>query len=225
MIRDQETKFPWVQKENLIHIGDLNTANNYRNQDRTFATEHIFSLNITDLEDCMDGYIQGGLEDFSTVDTRLGALGEDRSGVYEENTADVRYQYWFEPYMDYFLIAKFYQNTITARYFQERVPLIRLSEMYYIAAECATTTSDGVDYLEKVRSNRGLASFPLNRSMSREELLKEIRKEYQKEFWGEGQLWFYYKRNSITDFSEYMTNIDFFTFKIPDTEESTAGRE
>ena len=165
----------------------------------------------------MDGYIQGGLEDFSTVDTRLGASSEDRSAVYEENTADVRYQYWFEPYMNYFLIAKFYQNAIVARYFQERLPLIRLSEMYYIAAECAVSTSDGVDYLEKVRMNRGLVSFPLNRSMSREELLQEIRKEYRKEFWGEGQLWFYYKRNSITDFSEYMTNTDL--------EESTAGRE
>ena len=225
VIRDQETKFPWVLKENLIHVGDVISANNFRNQDRAFATEHIFALNITDLKDCIDGYIQGGLEDFSTVDTRLGASSEDRSAVYEENTADVRYQYWFEPYMNYFLIAKFYQNAIVARYFQERLPLIRLSEMYYIAAECAVSTSDGVDYLEKVRMNRGLVSFPLNRSMSREELLQEIRKEYRKEFWGEGQLWFYYKRNSITDFSEYMTNTDFFTFKIPDVEESTAGRE
>lgn len=149
---------------------------------------------------------------------------DDRSAVYEDNSADVRYQYWFEPYVNYFLISKFYQNSVTARYFQERIPMIRLSEMYYIAAECAASTGEGVDYLEKVRTNRGLTSFPLNKSMSKEELQQEIRKEYMKEFWGEGQLWYYYKRNSIMDFSEHMKKLEFFTFKIPDVEESTAGR-
>ena len=123
------------------------------------------------------------------------------------------------------MISKYYQNSVTARYFQERVPLIRLSEMYYIAAECAESTADGVDFLDKVRANRGLGSFPLDKSMSKEKLQLEIRKEYVKEFWGEGQLWYYYKRNSIMDFSEHMKDVSYFTFKIPDVEESTAGRQ
>ena len=82
-----------------------------------------------------------------------------------------------------------------------------------------------VDYLEKVRTNRGLLSYPLSKSMSASELEAEIRKEYKKEFWGEGQLWYYYKRKSYMDFSSYMTNVDFFTFDRPDVEESNAGRE
>lgn len=80
---------------------------------------------------------------------------DERSQVYENYSADIRYQYGFAEYGNKYLISKFYQNSVTARYFQERVPLIRLSEMYYIAAECAATTSEGVDYLEKVRTNRG----------------------------------------------------------------------
>ena len=223
IIKDQEARFPWVLKDNLIHIGNTSSTD-YRNQDRTFATEHIFALNVTDLEDCMDAYIFGVTDDFSSSETRLETSSDDRSAVYEDNSADVRYQYWFEPYVNYFLISKFYQNSVTARYFQERIPMIRLSEMYYIAAECAASTGEGVDYLEKVRTNRGLTSFPLNKSMSKEELQQEIRKEYMKEFWGEGQLWYYYKRNSIMDFSEHMKKLEFFTFKIPDVEESTAGR-
>lgn len=224
VIQDQESKFPWVLKDNLINIGNTSSAD-YRNQDRSFATEHIFALNVTDLEDCMDAYIFPGVSDFTSSESRLEISQDNRSAVYEDNSADVRYQYWFEPYLSYFLISKYYQNSVTARYFQERVPLIRLSEMYYIAAECAESTTDGVDFLDKVRANRGLGSFPLNKSMSKEELQREIRKEFVKEFWGEGQLWYYYKRNSIMDFSEHMKNVSYFTFKIPDVEESTAGRQ
>ena len=103
--------------------------------------------------------------------------------------------------------------------------MIRLSEMYYIAAECTTDTGDGVDYLEEVRSHRGLTSFPLNRNMSRVDLEKEIRKEYRKELIGEGQLWYYYKRLQQTDFNPNMTDLKFFTFEIPDLEQANAGRQ
>ena len=53
----------------------------------------------------------------------------------------------------------------------------------------------------------------------------EILKEYRKEFWGEGQLWFYYKRKGITNFSEFMTDASLFTFEIPDIETSYGGRD
>ena len=80
-------------------------------------------------------------------------------------------------------------------------------------------TEEGITYYYVVATNT------LDKSMSKEELQREIRKEYVKEFWGEGQLWYYYKRNSIMDFSEHMKNVSYFTFKIPDVEESTAGRQ
>ena len=224
VIADQESRFPWVLKANLSNIG--NTSNEYyRNQDRSYATEHIFALNVTDLEDCMDSYIFDGEIGMRNSMEGLEITTDERSQVYENYSADIRYQYGFAEYGNKYLISKFYQNSVTARYFQERVPLIRLSEMYYIAAECAATTSEGVDYLEKVRTNRGLLSYPLSKSMSASELEAEIRKEYKKEFWGEGQLWYYYKRKSYMDFSSYMTNVDFFTFDRPDVEESNAGRE
>ncbi|MCQ4872314.1 RagB/SusD family nutrient uptake outer membrane protein [Butyricimonas paravirosa] len=218
VITDQETKFPWVLKTNLSNIGKTT-----RNQDRSFVTEHIFALNMTNLEELMDTYNFDGEQGMSTGWNNLQVNSAQKSAVYE-NTADLRYLYWFEEYGSWYMISKFYQNSSVARYFQERVPLIRLSEMYYIAAECASITADGVEFLENVRNNRGLTSFALNKSMSKEELESEIRKEYKKEFWGEGQLWYYYKRKSYTAFSAHMKNVDFFTFNRPDTEESNAGR-
>jgi hypothetical protein len=70
-------------------------------------------------------------------------------------------------------------------------PLIRISEMYYIAAEAETNLEKAVGYLETVRRNRGLAD-----ELSSVDLIDEIRKEYIKEFWGEGQLFFFYKRTN-----------------------------
>ena len=97
--------------------------------------------------------------------------------------------------------------------------------MYYIAAECAENTSDGIGYLEEVRKHRGLESAALNPLLSATELEEEIQKEYRKEFWGEGQLWFYCKRKFYTGFNPNIMDVSYFTFNLPDSETSNAGRE
>ncbi len=206
VIKDQQERFPWV-------VG----ANASSDIDRSFATEHIFALNVTQIEKEMDQYIwDGELGLNNQWACKINA--NDLTNTYENYTADLRYQFWFEQNGSDFLIAKFYQNEGGFRFFQERLPLIRISEMYYIAAECAASVAEGTAYLDAVRSNRALTAQALDSSMSAEELEVEIRKEYKKEFCGEGQLWYYYKRKSHTDFSSYMTDVDYFTFKIPNSE-------
>ena len=227
VIAAQESTFPWVQQSDLTGITSTSTSASSRHrQDRTFATEHIFALNVTDLENLMDTYIYDGAIGMSQAwETQLLLTGDGRTSLYEGYTADYRYQYGLASYQNNFLVAKFYQHALCGRYFQERLPLIRLSEMYYIAAECAATPRDGVDYLDQVRAHRGLTSYALNRGMSQSELDEEIWKEYKKEFIGEGQLWYYYKRLRKMDFSSDMTDEKFFTFEIPDSEQANAGRE
>lgn len=226
VIAAQESTFPWVRQSDLTGITSTSTSGDARHrQDRTFATEHIFALNVTDLEKLMDTYIYNGAVGMSQSNDGIELTADERLSLYESLTADYRYQYGFTPYNGNFLVAKFYQHILCGRYFQERLPLIRMSEMYYIAAECATTTQDGVDYLNEVRSHRGLTSYVLNRGMSQDELDGEIWKEYKKEFIGEGQLWYYYKRLQKMDFSPNMTDAKFFTFEIPDSEQTNAGRE
>ncbi|WP_160717348.1 RagB/SusD family nutrient uptake outer membrane protein [Chitinophaga solisilvae] len=77
--------------------------------------------------------------------------------------------------------------------FRYILPMIRMSEMYYIAAECVPNAAAGIGYLNQVRAHRNLQ--PLGASAN---LQTELRKEYAKEFWGEGQLFFFYKRKKIT---------------------------
>jgi hypothetical protein len=75
------------------------------------------------------------------------------------------------------------------------MPMIKISEMYYIAAECLALSNPSlaVDRLNAVRTSRGITS-KLSNGLTSSAVMSEIRKEYIKEFPCEGQLFFYKKR-------------------------------
>ncbi|MDR0765790.1 MAG: RagB/SusD family nutrient uptake outer membrane protein, partial [Odoribacteraceae bacterium] len=69
--------------------------------------------------------------------------------------------------------------------------LVRLQEMYYIAAESEPDPADGYVWLNAARARRGL---PTLAAATTSELLARLRLEYLREFTGEGQAFFLYKR-------------------------------
>jgi starch-binding outer membrane protein, SusD/RagB family len=97
-------------------------------------------------------------------------------------------------------------NTISPRKFYSgnqpsvnTVPMIRTTEMYYIAAECAVALNDSLsatNWLDTVRVHRNLPKYTLA-ALKKDSLGVEIGKEYQKEFLGEGQVFFYFKRKNL----------------------------
>ena len=94
-----------------------------------------------------------------------------------------------------------------------QIPLLKLSEMYLIAAEA----SGDISYLETLRSYRGYANRPLPAGA---DLQEELQKEYQKEFIAEGQLFYYYKRQNLSSipFTAQTMNRDTYMFPVPDNE-------
>jgi hypothetical protein len=79
------------------------------------------------------------------------------------------------------------------------LPMIRMTEMYYIAAECATISLDtltATNLLDTVRVHRNLPKY-IAAALGKDSLHTEIRKEYQKEFLGEGQMFYFYKRKNL----------------------------
>ncbi|MDI3321484.1 RagB/SusD family nutrient uptake outer membrane protein [Pinibacter soli] len=79
------------------------------------------------------------------------------------------------------------------------LPMIRLTELYYIAAEASNASADSLtatNLLDSVRVHRNLAKYTQT-ALKRDSINIEIGKEYQKEFLGEGQVFFYYKRKNI----------------------------
>ena len=82
-----------------------------------------------------------------------------------------------------------------------QIPLIKLPEMYYIAAEAYAKGNQldlAIDLLNTVRNSRGIIE-DISEDASQEEVLLEVKKEYHKEFLSEGQWFYYLKRNGITD--------------------------
>ncbi|RZL15846.1 MAG: RagB/SusD family nutrient uptake outer membrane protein, partial [Pedobacter sp.] len=82
------------------------------------------------------------------------------------------------------------------------MPLIRLSEVLLIAAECQPDLAKGIEYFNKLRTARNCVSLTPASSMS---LLTEIGKEYRREMLGEGQMFFFYKRNSYQSLPNHAT--------------------
>jgi starch-binding outer membrane protein, SusD/RagB family len=97
-------------------------------------------------------------------------------------------------------------NTISPRKFYSNnqssvniVPMIRTTEMYYIAAETANALKDSLtatNLLDTVRVHRNLLKYTQT-ALKRDSINIEIAKEYQKEFLGEGQVFYYYKRKNL----------------------------
>lgn len=171
--------FPWVSK-NDINPSDASL------RDRTFSSEHLFAFNTTRLENYIKGYFQ---ETTSPLETR-----QKKEDLYE--AADYRMK-WFETGTSVF--SKYWQmdkKTVDGVVFpkRDRVPAIRVVEMYYIAAEYLKTVdpASALDKLNTVRRMRGLTTTLENTDP--EVIQQEIQKEYERELLGEGQVFFYHKR-------------------------------
>lgn len=78
-----------------------------------------------------------------------------------------------------------------------KIPMIRISEMYLIAAELGyeDANSEAVSYFETVRKMRGVPSDLKN--LTKEQFIKELTLEVRREFLGEGQQFYWYKRLNL----------------------------
>lgn len=178
--------FPFVDPAKLL-------ANN-SNPDRVFSTEVLMGL----YNDKM-----ANLHDFTFNPSNAGsALLKPREnfidlsyGVFAEETEDYRFQTQWEIStavgVSGHVFKKFRPITDPdKKYFWGRfMPLIRLSEMYYIAAECEPNPEDGLQWLKTIRAKRGVT-----REITAAALENTLMQEYYREFVGEGQIFYMLKR-------------------------------
>jgi hypothetical protein len=80
------------------------------------------------------------------------------------------------------------------------MPLIRLSEIILMAAECSNTPNEGAQYLNMLRTGRNCVSLS---PATTTQLKDYITREFRKEVFGEGQMFFYYKRNAMTSIANH----------------------
>ena len=114
----------------------------------------------------------------------VAKLGEIYST--ESVSTDIRQSWWFEDAK----IVKFNNSS--------RVTLMRVTEMYLIAAECAETTEKGLPYLNELRVHRNLRALE-DFGEDRTGFEKAVYDETIRELLLDGQLFYYFKRNNQTD--------------------------
>ena len=143
-----------------------------------FQSELIFTLDVQKLKDLSENsFSETSLSDVllvsekgkQTIFTASGLESDFRSSLLTATSNGKEYVFSKYNNMNY-------------------IPLFKLSELYLIAAECA----DGEDaywYLNQLRNHRGLSSIEHTKDIE-----SYIYQEYRREFLGEGQLFFYYKR-------------------------------
>lgn len=215
VINNQAANFPFVNSS---------SASANINRDRTYYTEHLFALNIFNLQDIADALTKDAPSNGTPLlvhrTSTINSLYESSSG----GSSDIRYINLFTPYGTSQASTKYWQDDLNFEALRGNVPIIRLSEMFYIAAEAAATTAEGVAYLNMVRENRGLVALSLTISAS--SLETEILKEYKKEFYGEGQLFYYFKRKNASkvDGSSVVMTDETYTFPLPENEIEFANR-
>lgn len=213
--------FPWAQLS-YISVG----------HDYGFATEQLFALNNITLSTLADTYFN---EEEYTTSFSLDA--DVREEYYDYMTGDYRYLYLFvsgtkNEAVNYRFSLKYNNPYIGSgdsfdeeSYYSDKMPMIRLGEMYLIVAECQYRASGGgLSVLNELRAARnvpGLQSLPAD-------FYTELIREYRRELLGEGQLFFLYKRlnrSLVIGSGVDMIGEKAYTFPIPVSETDAAQRE
>lgn len=163
---------------------------------RVFTEELIFALNINTLSTLTNTWLLPGASNLLTKsDDNYKTVYEVASG----GSSDYRYVY-----LTTLVTGKRYNNKLSQPTgiplsFANRLPVMRMTEMYYIAAECLKETepAQAIDYLNTVRHARGIAT-DISPAVTTDDIQNEIYKEYEKEMICEGQLFYYYKRLNVS---------------------------
>jgi hypothetical protein len=186
-------------------------------RDRLYITEQLFMVRVRDIANWADpGYFKFN----GSTSMKLTRSATNFATLYETAAGggtDFRFLYRIEQDQGSPFPSKYWQtyqfNTLDSNRLDQNTPAIRLSEMYYILAETAGTTAQGVAYLNAVRKNRGLPD--LATTITQTVLNNEITKEYQKEFYAEGQLFYYYKRKNIIRMQFMTADIPLSKYVLP----------
>jgi len=179
-------KFPWTSQADFIDI-------NPQRIDRIFYKELVFAWYIPPQTKPL-------LLLFGSDLNSLYMLQNDGAGIYETGGAggdDLRYKQWFKTVTDAsgtrLDLLKYTRDPDSNRH-PLVAPALRLSELYYIAAECTydIDPARAMGYVDSVRLHRGIGT-PMTAG-SKDDFLDQLVKEARKEFYGEGQIFYMYKR-------------------------------
>jgi starch-binding outer membrane protein, SusD/RagB family len=179
-------KFPFTKLDDFIQSEP-------QQKDRILYKELLFSWYVPNMKDTLAARFGTGVKGFYIEKNACDFLYET-SGIGGD---DQRPKQWFNLVAGNYEILKYKRDLEKNRHYLV-LPALRLSEMYYIASECAydADPATAVAYLNTVRASRGMNTNVV--VANKEELLNELVKEARKEMYAEGQIFYMYKRLNRT---------------------------
>jgi hypothetical protein len=156
--------------------------------DRCLADEHLFALNnLTLTSDVADNYFSDG-SPYSYAVTRERLLD-----YFDNATQDYRYTFLFKSgsstHANNRYVTKYDEPSNGAEFYSNKMPLIRLAEIYLIKCETLYrlgNTDEALAVLNQVRNARNLPAL----GEMPADFFTELLHEYRRELLGEGQLFF-----------------------------------
>lgn len=209
-----------------------------KERDLTFSTEMIFGLKTHERFDkVVAEYFYPFTDNWSMnpsvlllSKSRVDELYEIGSGV---GASDWRYTRLWDKSNEYYVFLKFWEYEDMRN--TNNISLIKWPEVFYTLAECLLRQGGGanknlaIGHLNTIRNKRNIpASENLSYSLSEAEVGTELYKEWRKEYIGDGQMFYFYKRNGFTSIPygpavAYDDNV--YVLPLPQLEVDFGGRE
>lgn len=174
-------------------------ANN--SQDVAMFEETLFALGMHDMKE----KLRSDWANLTTYSSELYISNENAETVFEAASGiglnDIRYRnaYGFIHGTNGRMCRKYLGENIL---YYEKIPLIRLSEMYYILAE-SVDLPESVTYINRVRNVRGISrgnNYQVNDAYDENARMEALNLEYRKDFFAEGQYFYFLKRHNCQTF-------------------------
>jgi starch-binding outer membrane protein, SusD/RagB family len=207
-------KFPWTSTDDFIHADPTR-------KDRILYKELLFCWSIKEREIELASQFNNGIISLTIEPNAAATLYEVAGAGGEDN----RYKQWFKQFNsvsgNYMELQKYLRDKSANRHYLV-APALRLSELYYIAAESTydTDPAKALKYVDTVRFARGI-NQPLT-APDKNTFLDELLKDARKEWYGEGQIFYMYKRLNKNIIGQSGTIIpasnSIFVMPLPDDE-------
>ncbi len=202
-------------KQVIEECGLTLQSGNYN--DPILSNEVICGLNMHELKDNLSDYFAYGDKiqtkyylNLSTLNALYEAVGSESEDMRAQGTAFHR--------------NNELQSAISLKYIdndKEIIPLIRLPEMYYILCE-SSESNEAASYINTVRNKRGISKAKDVSCATDELKLTALNREYRKEFYGEGQYFWFLKTHGIIGTLSHCPTVNLveenFIFLLPDAE-------
>ena len=226
---DEEEKTKYFAADESYYASD-----NFKNGNMKMYDNIIFALySPTELVDwdseinhLTDGKSESDQNYLSWSSKMLDAV----YGIEKENDFRFKYQLESKYYGYNYRTLKYYKQVESTEYGKANnqiIPMIRMSEVYYIAAEAIYTEGDllkiaeAKSYLEKVKKGRGIKTVDYSSVSSKNDFVNMIVNDARREFFGEGQTLYMFKRlNKVLtcDSGEIPMTEEYVVLPLPDSE-------